>query len=167
MNQTRKIALCGMMSALSVVIMAIGAVLGIGIYAAPMLAGLLLLPLGITLGRKEQLLVWISASLLCLMLIGDWEQNLMYLCLFGLYPILYPLFQKLPKGLRLMAKLAYFNLITVAAEALVLLVLVPEPLSAGMILALLAVGNLTFLLYDRLIPLYALILHKHLNRIFK
>ena len=167
MNQTRKIALCGMMSALSVVIMAIGAVLGIGIYAAPMLAGLLLLPLGITLGRKEQLLVWISASLLCLMLIGDWEQNLMYLCLFGLYPILYPLFQKLPKGLRLMAKLAFFNLVTVAAEALVLLVLVPEPLNAGMILALLAVGNLTFLLYDRLIPLYALILHKHLNRIFK
>lgn len=167
MNQTRKIALCGMMSALSVVIMAIGAVLGIGIYAAPMLAGLLLLPLGITLGRKEQLLVWISASLLCLMLIGDWEQNLMYLCLFGPYPILYPLFQKLPKGLRLMAKLAFFNLVTVAAEALVLLVLVPEPLNAGMILALLAVGNLTFLLYDRLIPLYALILHKHLNRIFK
>lgn len=167
MNQTRKIALCGMMSALSVVIMAIGALLGIGIYAAPMLAGLLLLPLGITLGRKEQLLVWISASLLCLMLIGDWEQNLMYLCLFGLYPILYPLFQKLPKGLRLMAKLAFFNLVTVAAEALVLLVLVPEPLNAGMILALLAVGNLTFLLYDWLIPLYALILHKHLNRIFK
>lgn len=167
MNQTRKIALCGMMSALSVVIMAIGALLGIGIYAAPMMAGLLLLPLGITLGRKEQLLVWISASLLCLMLIGDWEQNLMYLCLFGLYPILYPLFQKLPKGLRLMAKLAFFNLVTVAAEALVLLVLVPEPLSAGMILTLLAVGNLTFLLYDRLIPLYALILHKHLNRIFK
>lgn len=167
MNQTRKIALCGMMSALSVVIMAIGAVLGIGIYAAPMLAGLLLLPLGITLGRKEQLLVWISASLLCLMLIGDWEQNLMYLCLFGPYPILYPLFQKLPKGLRLMAKLAFFNLVTIAAEALVLLVLVPEPLNAGMILALLAVGNLTFLLYDRLIPLYALILHKHLNRIFK
>lgn len=167
MNQTRKIALCGMMSALSVVIMAIGAVLGIGIYAAPMLAGLLILPLGMMLGRREQLLVWISVSLLCLMLISDWEQNLMYLCLFGPYPILYPLFQKLPKGLRLMSKLAFFNLVTVVAEALVLLVLVPEPLSAGMIIALLALGNLTFLLYDRLIPLFALILHKHLNRILK
>ena len=167
MNQTRKLALCGMMAALSVVVMALGAALGIGMYAAPMLAGLLLLPLKMLLGRREQLLMWLSVSILCLILIGDMEQNLMYLCLFGLYPILYPSFQKLGRGLRLLAKLLFFNLVTVAAEALVLLVLVPEPLSAGMVITLLVLGNITFLLYDRLLPLFAVILHRYLHRILK
>ena len=54
--------------------------------------------------------------------------------------------------LRPLCKLLFFNAAAVALEALVLLVIVPEALEPGMLLLLLALGNLTFLLYDLLIP---------------
>ena len=141
MKYTRAVALCGVIAALSIVLMAVGGLLGIGLYAAPMLAGLCLLPAGRFLGVKYHVMLWLVVSALSFLLVPDVEQNLMFLCLFGCYPILRPL-----------CKLLFFNAAAVALEALVLLVIVPEALEPGMLLLLLALGNLTFLLYDLLIP---------------
>lgn len=163
MKNARTIALCGMISALSVVLLAVGAMLGIGMYAAPMLAGLCLLPLRREAGWRGQLMVWLAVSLLGFMLISDVEQNLMYLCLFGLYPVLYPLFQRIPKGLRIAGKILFMNLVTIAVEALVVLVLVPETMGMWMGIALLVLGNAVFFLYDRLLPVFDVLLSRYLR----
>lgn len=52
MHRTKTIAFCGVTAALAVVVMAVGSLLGLGLYAAPLLAGLCLLPVGERLGKK-------------------------------------------------------------------------------------------------------------------
>ena len=88
----------------------------------------------------------------------------MYLTLFGLYPILYPSFAKLPRRLIWPCKLLYFNFVVVAVEALVMLLLVPEIMTPAMALIMLALGNAIFVMYDRLIPRAHLLFRKYLGR---
>ena len=152
MQATKRIAFCGMMTAVGVVLLLLGSFLGIGTYVAPMLAGLLLLPVGKKWGVKYHVLVWLAVGVLGLLLVTDVEEALMFLCFFGWYPILRPRLQRLPGGLQWAAKFAVFNLPVIALELLLMLVLVPEDLGAGFLLALLLLGNLTFFLYDLVTP---------------
>ena len=156
-----------MISALAVVIMLVGGLLELGTYAAPMIAGLCLIPIGKKYGRKYHLAIWGVVSIVSFLVVPYIEQDLIFLSLFGLYPVIYPTFQKLPKALRIITKLLYFNIITVAVEALVMLVLVPEIMNAAMITLLLLMGNITFLLYDFIIPRAELILDKYLGRFMR
>lgn len=167
MENTKLITLCGMISALAVVIMLVGGLLELGTYAAPMIAGLCLIPIGKKYGRKYHLAIWGVVSIVSFLVVPYIEQDLIFLSLFGLYPVIYPTFQKLPKALRIITKLLYFNIITVAVEALVMLVLVPEIMNAAMITLLLLMGNITFLLYDFIIPRAELILDKYLGRFMR
>ena len=104
------------------------------------------------------------------MLVPNMEENLMYFGVFGLYPILYPYFQNLPKGLRVIAKFVYFNLVVTALEWLVVMVFMPGSMSdsdaAGWIFwaALLAMGNVIFWCYDRLLPRMEVTLRKRFGR---
>ena len=141
-----------MMAAVCVVLMLLGSIMELGMYAVPLLIGLLLIPIGDTYGRKYQTMLWLVISVLSLMLVPSMEQNLMFFGLFGWYPILYPRLQRLPNLLRILVKLLLFNGAVIAIEALVMLVLVPEVLGTGMLAVLLVMGNVIFLLYDRLIP---------------
>lgn len=118
--ETKRIALCGMMAALSVVILLMGAVLGLGIYLAPMVAGIILLPVGRSCGGKYHVMLWLTVSVLAFVLVPEIEENLMYLCLFGCYPILHPKLSCLPKGVRTAVKLLLFNGIFLAVELLVM-----------------------------------------------
>lgn len=163
MRESRRIALCGMMAALSIVVLLTGALLQVGTYAGPMIAGILLLPVGREVGRKHHVLMWLAVSILSFILIRDWEQNLMYLCIFGVYPMLRPLFHRLKGWLRLAAKLLYFNVTTVLLEVLVMLLLVPESMGWGMIIMLLALGNLCFVLYDFILPRMEILLTSRLK----
>lgn len=164
MRQSKVIAHCGMMAALSIVLMIIGAALGLGLYVSPMLAGLCLIPIGRKFGEKYQWLVWAAVSILSFLLVPEAEQNLMYFTLFGLYPILRPRFLHLPKRLILPCKLLYFNLVVVAVEALVIFLLVPEPMTPVIALILLAFGNAIFLMYDFLVPRAHLLFDKYFGR---
>lgn len=165
MNQSRTIAVCSMMAALSVVLLFVGFLLGLGTYAAPMLAGLCLLPVGRRYGRRYQIMIWLTVSALSCILINNAEQNLMYSAVFGIYPVIRPCFGRLKKWARLLVKLAWFNLVTLSLEALIVLVLMPEVISPGMIAALLILGNITFVLYDFMIPRYDLLLDRYLKKL--
>ena len=165
MKHSKTIAACGMMAALSIVMLVLGAVLEIGLYAAPMLAGLCLLPIEHNYGKKYQATLWIAVSILSFILVPNVEENLMYLGVFDCYPVIRPLFEKLPKALRIFTKFLYFNTVTVLIELLVLWVIAPEVMGWGFALLLLFLGNVTFLLYDFLLPRAELRLSKYLNRI--
>lgn len=145
-------ATCGIMVAVCVVLMLLGAVLELGIYAAPMFAGLCLVPLGEKWGRKYQTTLWVAVSLLSFLLVPNVEETLIFFGFFGWYPILRPTLQKLPQPLRLAVKLLLFNGVIAVIEAVVLFLLVPEDITGIFLLVLLAMSNLVFLLYDSIVP---------------
>ena len=154
MKQTKALALGGITAAMALVILLIGGALGIGAYAAPMLAGLLLLPAGQMLGAKLHAVLWLAVSVLAFILVPDVETVLMFLAPFGCYHLLRPWLLMLPAPLRLPAKLLFFNTVTVALQLLLMLLLVPEA-PQGWMLLLLLLGNIVFLLYDRILPIAA------------
>lgn len=141
-----------MMAALCVVLMVLGAVLELGMYACPLLAGLCFIPIGQKYGRKYHLILFVATALLSFFLVPNIEENLIFAGLFGWYPILRPVLQKLPGVLRWLVKLAVFNGVVVAIEWLVMTVLAPEAMADVMLWVLLALGNVTFIAYDFLIP---------------
>ena len=164
-NQTKRMATCAMMTALCVVLMWLGAVLELGMYAAPLFAGLSLIIIGQKYGSKYQLTVWAASGILSFLLVPNMEQNLLYVELFGWYPVLHPKLQRLPKVLRLITKLLVFNAVVIVIEALVMFLLVPEVLSGWMIALLLILANITFLAYDFLIPRMEVLLKRITKRI--
>lgn len=155
-----------MMAALGVVIMLLGAVLGLGMYVCPMIVGLCLIPIGQDYGTKYQIMLWIVISILSFILVPNPEENLMFAGLFGWYPALWPKLQKLPKLPRFLLKLLLFNVTVIALESLIMLVLVPEVMETGMMFLLLVLGNVTFLLYDKVIPRFDAIAKKYLKKAF-
>ena len=164
--KNRKIALCGVLSALSVVVLLVGNVLQIGTYAAPMLASFLLIPVLEDYGKKYALLLYAVVSLLSLFLVPDKELVLFYVLVLGYYPVLRVRLNNIRRGvLRWMAKFGCFNAAVVVMYALLIVVLAPPELvqefaaeGTPMLLALLALGNLSFWLCDRALtaitPLY-------------
>ena len=149
---TKRMAACAMMAALCVVLMVLGAVLELGMYACPLLAGLCFIPIGQKYGRKYHLILFVATALLSFFLVPNIEENLIFAGIFGWYPILRPVLQKLPGVLRWLVKLAVFNGVVVAIEWLVMTVLAPEAMADVMLWVLLALGNVTFIAYDFLIP---------------
>lgn len=164
-DQAKRMAVSGMMTALGVVLMLLGSILGLGMYAAPMFVGWCLIPIGKEWGRKYQVLLWIAISVLSFMLVPNVEENLMFAFLFGWYPIVRPRLQKLKKFPRAVVKLALFNAIVVALEALLILVLVPESAELWMVLVWLVLGNLMFLAYDRAIPVFEIVAGEYFKKI--
>lgn len=141
-----------MMAALSVVLMVLGAILELGMYACPLFAGLCFIPIGQKYGRNYHITLYVASSILCFLMVPNMEENLMFAGLFGWYPIVRPVLQKLPKVIRWICKLAIFNVVVIAIEWLVMTILVPEAIGGTLLWVLLILGNITFLAYDFMIP---------------
>ena len=108
-KQSSKVAFCGMMVALSVALMLTGGLVPIATYCAPMLGGILLLPIMLEYGRKTAWTAYIATSLIVLTLGVDKEAAFFYLFL-GYYPIIKWNIEKIGrKPLRLGLKLVVFN----------------------------------------------------------
>jgi len=159
-KSAKPMAYCAMTAALGVVLMVLGAFLELGIYMSPILVGLCFVPIGKLYGRRWQLTLYIVTGTLCLLLVPNIEQNLLFITLFGWYPVLHPALQKLPVVLRWLCKLALFNAAIIGAEWLVMKVLAPEVIAPVFLAILLLLGNVTFVVYDFLIPRVDLLLQR-------
>lgn len=137
-----------MTAAVCVVLMLLGGILELGMYAAPMLAGLCAMPVGKRWGGKYQCMVWLVVSALSFLLVPLVEENLLFAAFFGWYPIVRPRLEKLPGVLRWLCKLLIFNGAILAVEVLVMWLLVPEAAEPVLALILLALANATFVMYD-------------------
>lgn len=166
MKATKKLTLCGILTALCVVILIVGSFLGLGIYAAPMLAGLLLIPVGLECGKRYQITTWAAISILSVLLVPDVEEKLMFIFLLGWYPVLSQAVSTLPRLLQILIKLVVFNGAVIALEALLMLVLMPDGESFGKILLiiLLVLANVVFFLYDMLIPRFTLLYQRRFRK---
>ena len=167
MKKTKAIAFSGITAALSVVIMLIGGLIGIGAYAAPMISGIILIPAGKKYGKKYHISLWIAVSILSFLIVPDIEEVFLFVFLFGLYPLIRNMFMRLPKFIRFIAKLLYFNTVVITLEWLIIKFFVPEAMSVTLAVTLILMGNFTFVMYDYIIPRAELILYKYFGKVFK
>lgn len=108
-KQSFRIAFCGMLVALSVVLMLTGGLIPIMTYVSPLVSGVLLLPILLEFGRKYAWTAFAATALIVLFLGVDKEAAFFYLFL-GNYPVLKWEIDKIKvKPLRLLTKLLLFT----------------------------------------------------------
>lgn len=175
MKKSRKMALTGVLCALAVVIMMLGGVIPLATFCCPALAGLMLIPVFVECGEKLSWCAYTAIAALSLILCPDKEAALL-LAFIGYYPILrWRLDQLRSRLLRVVAKLGVFNLAVLAMYALSILVLQMDQIlreyqemGLALTVACLLVGNITLLLYDRLIAIMtALYVNRLRGRLMK
>lgn len=151
-----KIALGGIITALSLVLLLGTGLIPIATYALPGLAGALMIGAVLELGHKWAFLVYGATSLLCLLITPDREAALLFVLFFGHYPIVKSYLERIKhRVLEWMAKLAVFNLCVIACYALIYFVFNMQDVAASFgefgrygALIFLAAGNVVFVLYD-------------------
>lgn len=177
MKQSSKTALGGIISALSIILMFLTAVIPLMSYALPLLAGTLLVVMVKELGGRWAFGVYAAVSLLSIFVIPDKEAATFYVAFFGWYPILKPYLEgHFNTAVRYLIKFVIFNLSCLAGVGLTIYVFgIPfdetgELGKYGALITLL-LANLTFFVYDillnRLMFIYVRRWKKKLHRVFK
>lgn len=168
-RQSRKMALCGMMAALSAVILTLGGLIPFATFICPMLAMACMVPAVCEYGLSSALMMYIAVSVLGLLLCPDKEIALLYVFL-GWYPGLQTKVNKLPRFLSLAVKCILFSAAVIAMYSMILYLFQMEAVaeefaeySTAMVILMLALGNFTFLLYDRVLSNISRMYHKKRN----
>ena len=138
-----RVAFCGVLAALMIVIMLLGTMIPATEYLCPAVAGVLIIPVVWEFGGKTGALLYLAVALLSLILSPNKEAALFFALLFGL---------------RVVLKLVLFNAALAVIIALLLFVLVSPDWQAdaanwtGLVVAgMLVLGNVAFLIYDVLL----------------
>ena len=90
-SKAAKVALCGVVSALSVVLMLMTGIVPIATIALPALAGCLTIAIVAETNVRYGFAVYCVVSVLAILLTPDREAILFYILFFGYYPTLYGL----------------------------------------------------------------------------
>ncbi len=112
-NKTKNTAICGLMTALSVVLMMLTTLVPVFMYVLPIVTGLIVLFTADVSDKKWGVGVYFSTAFLSLLLITDKEAALTYALFFGYYPLIKDIIEKLPKVLARLLKFLLFNLAAV------------------------------------------------------
>ena len=154
---SRDLALCGVLCALAVAIMAMGTIIPVATYCCPLLASMTIVPVLIICGEKLSWAMFAASAILSLLLAPDKEAAAIFLAL-GYYPIVKPKLDRKSKPRRIAWKLLLFNAAIIAVYGALLFVFRLDALredffSMGGLLALALVlgGNVIFWLDDRLL----------------
>ena len=164
MKTTKNVALGGMLAATALVIMCLGGLIPFATFVCPALC-ILILQMVLQFTNRRIGGAWYGAvSILCILLAPDKEAAAVFVCL-GYYPLVKPTFEKWP--LSFLWKLVLFNsVILVMYWALIHLFgmtyLQSEYTEMGniMLAILLALGNVTFLLLDKLLTRVSYLIKK-------
>lgn len=172
-------AYCGIVAALCVALMLLGAVIPIAMFIALAVAGFLIATVCVECGLQMALTAYAAVSLLALLFVPDKEVALIFTVLLGYYPLVKPKFERIrPALLRGVCKLLLCNGAVLAMYGLIYLLVPMGSISQELrttamaaTLVTLAMGNVAFLLYDRalhnMLMMYRLVwqpkLHKTLG----
>lgn len=172
-------AYCGIVAALCVALMLLGAVIPIAMFIAPAVAGFLIATVCVECGLQMALTAYAAVSLLALLFVPDKEVALIFTVLLGYYPLVKPKFERIrPALLRGVCKLLLCNGAVLVMYGLIYLLVPMGSISQELrttamaaTLVTLAMGNVAFLLYDRalhnMLMMYRLVwqpkLHKTLG----
>ena len=154
-HEIRKIALGGLLAAAAVTIMCLGGLIPVATYVCPMLCCLTQFVVLRFCGKRIGWTWFAVVSILSLLLGPDKEAAMVFLAI-GYYPLIKPLLDK--SKLRLILKLLFFNASVLAAYAVMAWLfgmwdVIAENMEFGLagLIVILALGNLTFFLLDRLL----------------
>lgn len=115
-KKSTQIALGGVFSALCLLIMFLTGMVPFAVYALPALAGAMLVAVRVEIGRKAAMMVYVSVSLLSILIVPEKEAVLLFIAFFGYYAIVKDLLDAIgPFALRWAAKLLLFNVTTVGS----------------------------------------------------
>ncbi|MCD7797183.1 MAG: hypothetical protein LUG95_06150 [Clostridiales bacterium] len=176
MKESTTLAVCSITTALSVVFLFLGGITYIFAYAMPILVGLLMIMIKTTFGTKSAWITYTATSLLSFMLVADRECMLMYIMIFGYYPIIKSAIDKIKlTPVRVIVKLILFNAMLCGCQLLLVYVFGIPFLSEGegkyIIVIFAVMMNLLFLIYNKLtgmvFRLYKIKIEKRIKRIFK
>ena len=156
-NNTRRIALSGMLAAVAVVIMCLGGIIPIATYICPMLCCLTQFVVLRFCGKKLSWTWYMVVSFLSLLMGPDKEAAIVFAAL-GSYPMLKPVFSRFRLGV--LIKLLFFNISISAAYGILIYLMGMHEIAAentelgavGLAIILL-LGNITFLLLDKLLTM--------------
>ena len=166
MKKTRYTTISGMVSALSVVIMLLTNIMPSMMYVIPIITGAIVFAVNEIIGKKWALGVFFVTSFISFVLLTDKEAALNYTLFFGYYPLLKPLYEKLPKVLSWGVKVLTFNVALVAIGLIVTFILklpfLDEDMGKFTIPIFAVLFNIVFVMYDimftvfktRLTPLF-------------
>lgn len=183
MKQSAKVALGGMLTALSVVIL-IPSVLEIFSYTLPAMAAMLTMFAVIELNKSWAFGIYAATSLLGLLLVPNKEAVVLYTVFFGYYPVLKAILEsKLPRVPEYIIKFAVFNLALVA-DFLIMTRIFGMPYERFMgiegesgfiaqyiVPIMLVLGNLVFIMFDialtRIVTVYLRLWQKRVKKMFR
>lgn len=155
--RSKPVALGGLLTAVSVVIMSLGSLIPVNTYVCPVLCILLTRPVLEICGRRFALSYYGAVAILSLLLAPDREAALIYLFL-GWYPLARPAVGRLPKVPALLVKVLLVCVSAAAAYWVMLFVLGMEAIQAEFaemglfaILVLMILWVVMMLLVDRLL----------------
>lgn len=162
-NMASQIALCGLLGALAVVIMLLGGIIPVATFCCPVLAAVLILPVIRECGKRLAWVWYAVVAILSCLMGPDKEAAAIYLFL-GYYPIIKLRIDGWKQPFRFVSKLVLFNASIAVMYALLLFVLRMDALrqelfGMGKLLLIVALllGNVTFFLFDRLLPRAAML----------
>lgn len=161
MKKAKQIAFCGILAALSIVIMFLGSVIWIFTYIAPLLCSLIMLIIKNSTGRGYAFSTFAAVGIVSIIFQPDKECALTYIFFFGYYTIIKENLEKIkPWICSLAVKLLIFNGGIVLSQ-LILLYVFHIPLDNFLgkwgIAILLVLANLIFFLYEKMLGAISLI----------
>ncbi len=172
-----KVALGGVVAALSLLFMILAGVTSTLVYAIPMITGALLMMLVVEFGHGFAGLIYVAVSIISLLLLGNKEAAIMYLAFFGYYPILKSILEKHIKGFVCwIVKYLIFNVAMVVSYFVITKIFMIsfddiESFGKFALPLLLLAGNVLFVMYDvvltRLVSIYLYRWRKSIKRVFK
>lgn len=172
-SSTMRIAFCGMMTALSVVLMLLGGLVPVMLYISPLLAGLLLLVVLIEYGKQAAWLTWLAAAL-CVLMVGADKEAAFFYVFIGYYPVIkWDIDRRITKkGLRLPLKMLLFTVMTglmylLLALLFPALMVIEEFGGVWMTLLFVLLMNFSLLMYDRALLPMAVLYDRRLRRHLK
>lgn len=164
MKSAKSVALGGMLAAVALVIMCLGGLIPFATFVCPTIC-ILILQTVMKFTTSRIGIAWYGAvSVLCVLLAPDKEAAAVFVCL-GYYPLLKPIFEKWP--LSILWKLLLFNgAILAMYAALIHLFCMTylqqeyNEMGSIMLAVMLILGNVTFLLLDRLLTRFSYLTKK-------
>ena len=158
-NNTRRIALGGMLAAVAVVIMCLGGFIPIATYVCPMLCCMTQFIVLRFCGKRLAWTWFAVVSVLAVILSPDKEAAMVFLAI-GYYPLIRPYFERIKLGFLL--KLLFFNVSVFVIYGVMIYLMgmqeiADENMEFGMIgfAVIFVMGNITFVLLDKLLAIMA------------
>ncbi len=163
-NKTKAISFSGIATALIVVLLFIAGIIDVLDYTASAISGIIVTFILIEFGTSFAVSVYLSSSLLALLIIPNKLSALLFVAFCGWYSFVKRYIEKLSRPLEFIIKFSLFNVILFVVILVTKFVFMFENISKLTLVVVFITANVAFILYDflitRLIWLYINIYRK-------